>query len=343
MPIVDDQGNEINSIKNRTSLLNAAATGATELKQVVEELKAFLKNLNSQNEMWNKLKNRLEKEEPVFIQKIQVAFVYYYVRYLKKAYFRDLDSLNNKNVAKKFIENIEKELTSDNYKYFSYLLGQSETTENNSPFQGTKLAANFIASTIKLKSDSLNLKDMSTDISNMGIEDFYTDIANIKDDNEKMLDIMKERLTSKEAEKNFIIDLIQIVRSLEKTNSVFKIDLKDTDTELGKTFTEIDVSKRKEKIKDLVREYNNKVFDKKVTDEFINKLCEIGKKEDIKKEDTNRVANTSLEDKLALNIADYITGRITASEFQKKDQEIRKNEENDNLQTLEETKPGSIF
>lgn len=343
MPDLNIQKNDVNSVKERTSLLNATATGPNELAQVTDELRSFLINLNSQDELWNKLKNRLEKEKSSFIQKIQITFVYYYSRYLKKKYLRDLDKLNNKTEAKKTIKGISEELTKDNYKYFAYLLGQSETVEATSPFKGTKLAANFIAATIKLKSDSLGLEDTSTDINNMSIEDFYTDMSNIKDDKEKMIDTLKERLNSKDAEKNFIIDLIQIVRSLEKTNSVFKIDLKDTDTDLGKTFAEIDVSKRKEKIKSLVKDYTNKVFDKKVTDEFINKLCDIGKKEEkVKEEDNSRVANTSLEDKLALNIADYITGRITASEFQKKDQEIRGNKEV-NLQTLEETNPESII
>ena len=64
-------------------------------------------------------------------------------------------------------------------------------------------------------------------------------------------------------------------------------------------------------------------------------------KKDDKDAPKKEEATGSLQDQLALNMADYITGRISAEEFQKRDKQIRNSDKTDQpTQQLDEEEPG---
>lgn len=327
------------SIKNRHDLLNAKANNPEELLKVATELRSFLENTQSQNESWGKLRLKLSKKYPSFLQKVQIAFVYYYIRYLKQKYFRNEDFINTADNAKKSLVALEEEIKKDNFKYFLYLCSQSPNAEENSPFKETKLVGNFIPATLQLKQNLLNTKGI-IDVKSMSIEDFYKRLDDIKDDEEALLDFTKNALDSNDPEEQLLLILYNVAENLEKTGSIFQIDLTKDNTKLAKAYSMISNTSKKKNFANTIEKYNGKTFDEKTLRDFKDALIDIGRtEEEPKKEESEE--NISLEDKLALNMADYISGRISASEFQKKDQQIRKsvkdkNKEDVKLQNLNE-------
>lgn len=330
-------GAKNDSVKNRHDLLNAKANSPEELLKVATELRFFLEDVQSQNETWGKLRIKLYKKHPKFLQKVQIAFVYYYIRYLKQKYFRNEDFLNTADNSKKSLSAIKEELKKDNYSYFSYLCTQSINAEENSPFKDTRDIGTFLPSTIQLKQNILGSQE-TVDIKNMSIDDFYRKLNSVKDVEEDFLDFAKNAIFSNDPEEKLLVILINLGDNLEKTGSVFQVDLTKETTNFVKIYTKLSNDIKKKKFKDIVEKYNGKTFDKETLTAFKQDLIDINKEVVAKKEEAEE--NVSLEDQLAMNMADYISGRISATDFQKKDQQIRKSvnmsTENDTLKSLKE-------
>lgn len=334
MPVSEEIKSENDPIKNRNNLNNAQAHGVQEIKSVVDELLYFLKAIYSQNEPWMKLKHRLESEYPDFLSKIQIAYIYYYSRYLEQKLFRNEDLLKNPDLVIKNLNTLNNgELVSDEYSFFSYLLGQSTNTIANSPFEGTELAANLLAATIKAKSKLLKTDGLQASVQKMSIDDFYKAVGDLKEKPNNTLNFIKNSITTDSVNKVFLGMLILSFEDLVNRKGVFQVDLEDTTTKLGKTFAAIpDINERK-KYRGVVEKYNGKTVTDEIRSDFLTDVYNLQKKEPEKKKEEATNSDTGIEDKLALNIANYITGRISASEFQERDQEIKSE---NGLQNLDE-------
>lgn len=321
-----DSKDILNPVKDRNNLLNATANNASEIEKVLTELQIFLKTINSQDSNWVKLRQRLNSEHPSFLQKIEIAYVYYYINYIKKAWFRDEDTLKNKDLFKASMNKLKSYLSDENSRYFDYLMDESNTAESNSPFKNTKLVATFLRDLIETKKNTIGLGNSEINVEQMSIEDFFNAVKGIQ--GKKRRESIDQALDAKDPEFNVLGRLMDLIESLSAVEGIFNIDLSKNELPVVQHLANVPNESIRNKLKNLIEKYNNKIIDESTREDFYKDIAEALKDEKLErsKEESEKEINTSLEDKLALNIADYITGRISASEFQKRDQQIKSKE-----------------
>lgn len=339
----------IDFIKNSKNLLNATSNISSGLGGVLEVLYGFLMSISSTNLWFTELRKELNSYDPTFLQKIKIAYIYYYVTYMKVTYHFKEDYMKDSDKAKFEFgsQRIQQFLKDKKSQYFFYLLNDSKTAEEYSPFKDTELAGAFLEGILKIHADLFKSEESSKDIKSATIEDFFKDLNTLSKENDhsqRLQGLSKWLQNADPAIQTITLLSVQIDTS-KSTNAIVHIDLKDNQSQIGEWFQHI----KDEKIKSLIFRFWEKYDGQKVTEDLFEKfnedrsklLTDIEEKKKPKQAENPKqegvFIQSNIEDKLAMNMADYITGRISASEFQKRDQSIRNS--NGSSQPLEEMEP----
>lgn len=333
-------------IKNSKNLLNATSNVSTGLKEVLQVLYGFLMSISSTNPWFVELRKELDEQDPTFLQKIKITYIYYYVNYIKAQYHFKQDYMKDPEKAKQELGNLSTFLEGKESQYFLYLLDDSKSTEEYSPFKDTELASAFLKGIFKIHSEMFRNGD-SKDIKNATMEDFFKDLGSLS--KEKNISTRTKGLAKWIESSDPAIKTMALLGSEADLatygHTAIHIDLKDIQTEVGDWFNHI----KDREVKSWIFSFWEKFDNQKMTDELhsvyteesVKLIGKIKEKEDNKKSDEPKHEDTfvqpNIEDKLAMNMADYITGRISASEFQKRDQLIKSSK--GSIQNLEETQP----
>lgn len=317
------------------------------------------------NSVYQLMKEAMMTKE-AFIAKVQFAYVYYYARYWElKLYGPSPKSFGNISAdPNKTADKINKELSdaidSKYYQLLDYILYQNAASKETYRFDaGTaKMAAHFPKSVFDLKKKILN-RDKE-DAESMTADTFFKDFKTTKGITySSVAEKLAKLMEGKDPIDAFISLLISKIVS---TKNLLKLGVKFPKSDFTKEGADLNVYYERAKevdaifANDLVKLFEDgdvnseegleeifKTMRQHQQDYYTKKNSEAKDKDKDQKDEKGsekKEATGSLQDQLALNMADYITGRITADEFQKRDRLIRKNGETDQpAQQLDEEEP----
>lgn len=322
------------------------------VQKVLEELSKFLNAVESQNEDWAKLKDRLMSEAPYFLPKIQLAFVYYFSKLIDIKYIGSDDDVKSETTLKGKLKELDSFINSDSelIKYYKYLFSGESSIEG---IAVNTVAKNFISDTLHVKHSLLGLSVNLQHSKNVTVEDFFKDIESIFEKDNEIQAFTNADVATQNSDPR-----IKLAGHLAKNvigKKALKVPLGDglVDNSYLDTLVDNlkDVSENLEKIKTELKNYLNEHSKDIITDDnaqaTLKELSAIiypvkeepkedkaEKKSDDKSEEVKEAINTeNLTDALAINVANYLAGKITAAEFQQTDSQIRASED----QTLNET------
>ena len=297
------------------------------------------------NKVSNLMKEAMMTSE-AFISKIQFAYVYYYARYIELSLYganpKTFGAISSNNVEAEISNTLASIMEDDRYSLLDYIMCQNAANKDTYRFDSsvTKMAAHFPKSVFDLKKKSLPDQSYSVD-----------------------RETIAKLIYSKDPVDAFIAE---VVSYLMKTKNLLNLgmkfpknDIEKENTELGiyyKRALEVDkinaeaiaaiVTKgdleSEEGLNNVFRDLRAAEIDYYKSKQNKSKANEKPQeKEDDKDTPKKEEATGSLQDQLALNMADYITGRISAEEFQKRDKQIRHSDKAEQpTQQLDEEEPG---
>lgn len=290
------------------------------------------------------------------IAKVQIAYVYYYARYVELCVFGakpDGHGRLKDPEAKLKREIFERDglATSDFTKMFIFLLeGNSGSNTYCFVQDHATMAAHFFESMVDLKGKMFKNAETMDGSKALTLDDFFTGhevIPNFEDSSDTRE--FADSMLAKAKEDPLGALLAQLIAESAKTKYIGaempKID-SDGKSILDKLY-KLALEKEGEKslAENLLAKYNE--ARKKDTETVQSALMSFGKdlranrkdREQKKDGDHKQEGPVKFEDELAMNMADYITGRIDAKEFARRDRQIRDRQPlggNPNMEQLDE-------
>ena len=303
-----------------------------DLCKVASTFYGFLISLDSQEESWLKLKALLQAQAPYFIPKVECAFVYYMGICLQKAFVPDEDTIKSPKAMKDNFMDLYSALkaNADAFKYFKYLFtGQRK----GSAIGANEIAVNFIEDIFELhggEDDRALIRISSShNAGELSIEDFFKTLApELKTDSEETDENFKKVREMRKSQEPYIAlvaILMQKIWDGPNTDSSFYVNLKG-EGEAAKLFKKLK-TRDQEKFEKFCSKYQDTFITRANRGQIWNDLFDMvspaKKQVDSKKEEAEAAVKDKMESLRALNMTNYISGRITAEEFQAKDAEIR--------------------
>lgn len=329
---------EKDQIKNAIKSLEAvSAATAPELSNVTKTFYSFLKLINTQDESWTKLRTRINREYPDFISKLQVAFVYYYAKLLEKCFLNTEEEIKSPKEFKSKIQEMKSFITSSNSNGSDLF---DRIFSGKTPgFEANELAKNFFESSFSLHKDLLKVNDFQLDPSNTSPLDYFKGPAKELSEKEKG-DILKHISAVEKSEHPELRIYSMIVEYLFNTENLENTFV-STDLLNNNKFNDLLNSIKSREVKQFYRDFLSDLNATPITEdkrkEVLKQLADVSevispetKKEEKPKEEeaVEHLKNGASErELLAMNMADYITGRITATEFQQRDIKIKSGQE----------------
>ena len=315
-----------------------------ELQKTANVFYSFLKAIDSQEESWLKLKQRLDNEAPEFLIKVRIAFIYYYATVVSKAFIGTDDEIKN---PKTFRANLLKLATFIN----SPATNASDVFDkmfsgNTKGIAANEIASHFIVDVFETH-EKKALKDVIANFEanpdTMDPSDFFQEFSKVV---QKHSDVsnkpdlirktVKHEVDSNKIEIKLYMGLLRDLINSSLNGSAFtknilekKVykkyleDMKDANaaSEIVAVIDQITDS-----FPDLTdnESYKGAIQAFTTNDKILAILSRARhKEEDANDAETSSNAEAVEKDLLAMNMADYITKRITAQEFQRRDAEIR--------------------
>lgn len=335
-------------------IANAAAVQHEQLLAVASMIRQFLVKVNSEDLFWRAEKKKYfnDRVGQIFLQKLAIAYVYYYAKGLEVKYFKNKLAVTSEatNAVRKFFEGIQD--TSD-FKFFVSLLKDEGTFVPNGTFgKGCKTASAFIdgvrTSNVVIKNifqnedstrtDSLNLDDLISNFSDIQVgKDDRVNLSKIKD---FLFDADKSDRVENVV--RVYLNFYALVAFNYDNRSSFTVDLNNPDSYIKKMIDKLhkkgsdESIDRGDVIEKSLTKYGliNRSLDMSTSssvNDILSKLKaslaevkeEIKPKKDKQRQDQSVEDDKDLVNQLAMNMADYMTGKIDANTFQSRDFQIR--------------------
>lgn len=341
-------------------IANAAAVQHEQLLAVASMIRQFLVKVNSEDLFWRAEKKKYfnDKVGQIFLQKLAITYVYYYAKGLEVKYFKNKLAVTSEATAavRKFFESIQ---DTPDFKFFVSLLKDEGTFVPNGTFgKGCKTASTFIdgvrtsnvTQTIlqndaSIRTDSLNLDDLMSNLKDVQVD--KNDRVNLSKVKDFLFDADKR--DGVEGIVRLYLNFYALVAYNYDNRSSFTVNLENPDSffnkaiknlsdrsgDKGKAYP-IDMGKVVEnslKKQGLVGHPLDMSTSSAVNDvlsKLKTSLAEVKEKLDSAKQNKDKPnQQDSVEDdkdlvnQLAMNMADYMTGKIDANTFQSRDFQIR--------------------
>lgn len=341
-------------------IANAAAVQHEQLLAVASMIRQFLVKVNSEDLFWRAEKKKYfnDRVGQIFLQKLAIAYVYYYAKGLEVKYFKNKLAVTSEatTAVRKFFEGIQ---DTPDFKFFVSLLKDEGTFVPNGTFgKGCKTASTFIdgvrtsnvMQTIfqnddSTRTDSLNLDDLISNFKDVQVD--KNDRVNLSKFKDFLFDADKR--DGVEGVVRFYLNFYALVAYNYDNRSSFTVNLENPDSffnkaienlsnrsgDKGKAYP-IDMGKVVEnslKKHGLVGHPLDMSTSSAVNDvlsKLKTSLAEVKEKLDSTKQNKDKPnQQDSVEDdkdlvnQLAMNMADYMTGKIDANTFQSRDFQIR--------------------
>lgn len=342
------------------ALNNASSVQSKDLGSIANIMSQFLKKINSTDNNYSELRTTYfdSLTGKVFLQKLSIAFIYYFTEFLRVKYFKR-KIYKTAEQANTDLGNFIKDITGEEvigqcYKTYLTLLSGQDNLVPAKTFTGNVTMAHDLIRKI-LHTDICEKLMKSHDVpEEWGLTEILDNISKIKPKNKKELtfDAYMKGLDNKDPVVRFVSALTASFNAAWMSgNDKFVIEdklEKDKDPFLSSIYEEMDEAKRKLVKNALVnnnlwREALNFKVDGDTEKHFenlrkaVSSLKDAGKKGDKtakgksgngSEQDLNDSIEQETEDpdklnQLAMNMADYMTGRIDAQQFQNRDIEIR--------------------
>ena len=318
------------------------------------------------NKVSNLMKEAMMSNE-AFISKVQFAYVYYYARYIELSLYganpKSFGAISGNNVEAEISSTLTSIMGDDRYKLLDYIMCQNAANKDTYRFDSsvTKMAAHFPKSVFDLKKKILNKSQ--EDAEKLTADNFFEKYKSLPDQKYSVdRENIAKLIDSKDPVDAFIAE---VVSYLMKTKNLLNLGMKFPKSDIEKENTELGIYYKRaleadkinteaiaaivtkgdleseEGLDNVFRDLRAAEIDYYKSKQNKDKANEKPQeKKDDKDAPKKEEAAGSLQDQLALNMADYITGRISAEEFQKRDKLIRKNGETDQpAQQLDEEEP----
>lgn len=266
-------------------------------------------------------------EDPIiirYIKKLQIAYIYYFAHYLNLEIFGHGKSKSYGDVkdAKELSGLLEETLEKEEFKFFKFLLEENTT----SPFycfdQGkAATAANFIPAIFDLKPSIVGKSDVDSE--KFLIDDLFTKFKTVRDlpEHDKELKALVSEFKEKPLS-SFIAEVLREAGELLKFGTTLSVnEFKVKPLSLLLKAAKAKDEKFVDSVLDIVKA--NEADGEKLYSALSEYYLNYQKEQKEKNKQKTEEAQASFEDQLAMNMADYITGRITALEFQRRDRQIR--------------------
>lgn len=355
-------------------IANAAAVQHEQLLAVASMIRQFLVKVNSEDLFWRAEKKKYfnDRVGQIFLQKLAIAYVYYYAKGLEVKYFKNKLAVTSEatSAVRKFFEGIQ---DTPDFKFFVSLLKDEGTFVPNGTFgKGCKTASTFIdgvrtsnvtqtilQNDVSIRTDSLSLDDLMSNFSNIQVD--KNDRVNLSKFKDFLFDADKR--DGVEGIVRLYLNFYALVAYNYDNRSSFTVNLENPDSffnkaienlsnrsgDKGKAYP-IDMGKVVEnslKKQGLVGHPLDMSTSSAVNDvlsKLKTSLAEVKEKLDSTKQNKDKPnQQDSVEDdkdlvnQLAMNMADYMTGKIDANTFQSRDFQIRhSNGQNMELNELEQ-------
>lgn len=321
-----------------------------DLKKTVHFLYKTLKGLYSDVGDGSQIRNYLLKESNgagiIFLKKLQLSYVYYFAQYLSQiSEFRSATKKKSKEADLKAIESLFTSLDTDDeyYKMFRDIVFENIHQLPESPFEeGSSSLSEFLSTALNKAKQlkEINVSDLSQGFDLNDLSQFELAVPDLPDyiafqkkiwNNFDNLDQVQKFLAA-----IYNVALQQLV-SADPEDSTFKIIIRTKTHPLLKDIVEEQLPNIEMNglslLKNISKNLNNVTYqngtliiERSVFSDFWNALIKSFTK-DTKQEETSKQedieADTPIENRLAVNIAEYMTGKISAKEFQKRDIKIR--------------------
>ena len=341
-------------------IANAAAVQHEQLLAVANMIRQFLVKVNSEDLFWRAEKKKYfnDRVGQIFLQKLAIAYVYYYAKGLEVKYFKNKLAVTSEatSAVRKFFESIQ---DTPDFKFFVSLLKDEGTFVPNGTFgKGCKTASTFIdgvrtsnvtqtilQNDVSIRIDSLNLDDLMSDFSNIQVgKDDRVNLSKVKD---FLFDADKR--DGVEGIVRLYLNFYALVAYNYDNRSSFTVNLENPDSFFSKAIKNLSQRSRDpEKVYpiDMGKVVENSLKKQGLvghpldmsTSSAVNdvlsklkiSLAEVKEKLDSAKQNKDKPnQQDSVEDdkdlvnQLAMNMADYMTGKIDANTFQSRDFQIR--------------------
>ena len=352
------EGSKVQDAVN--ALNNASSVQSKDLGAIANIMSQFLKKINSTDNNYSELRTTYfdSLTGKVFLQKLSIAFIYYFTEFLRVKYFKR-KIYKTAEQANTDLGNFIKDITGEDaigqcYKTYLTLLSGQDNLVPAKTFTGNVTMAHDLIRKI-LHTDICEKLMKSHDVpEEWGLTEILDNISKIKPKNKKELtfDAYMKGLDNKDPVVRFVSALTASFNAAWMSgNDKFVIEdklEKDKDPFLSSIYEEMDEAKQKLVKNALVnnnlwREALNFKTEGDAEDHFkklhkaVSSLKDAGKKGDKtakgkpgngSEQDLNDSIEQETEDpdklnQLAMNMADYMTGRIDAQQFQNRDIEIR--------------------
>ena len=332
-----------------SAIENAQGVQREQYKNTAIALGSLIRALYSETDAWPQVKEALLKytdestNEPIgkiFIQKLQLAFVWYYLMYLKKeGKLDESKTYQNESKAKAGFKPIKDAIEREDplYQLYADLLGGSIHQFPETPFNNgaIKEAHDFLWDLYTRGGGKESANDVLSD------DDFELALKDVKvaektDETIETLKKLRKKLNTEAGKSAGLSVVLSMLLCLADSpdNKVFyygKLGDKSAEqrSKVNNEYNALDDEQRK--IADMVFkqspfENNEQVLN---TVENREKIISLVKdvlkkvKDGSDKENVKESTEGSFEDQLALNMANYITGRISSKEFLRIDRRIR--------------------
>lgn len=343
------------------ALNNASSVQSKDLGAIANIMGQFLKKINSTDNNYSELRMQYFESlaGKVFLQKISIAFIYYFTEFLRVKYFKR-KIYKTTEQANTDLSNFIRDITGEEaigqcYKTYLTLLSGQDNLVPAKTFTGNVTMAHDLIRKV-LHTDICEKLMKSHDVpEEWSLTEILDNISKIKPKNKKELsfdDYMKG-LDNKDPVVRFVCALTASFNAAWMSgNDKFVIENKlekDKDPFLSAIYEEIDETKRA-LIKNLLNNnglWRDELSFKTQADaekhfenlrKVVNSIKDVGSKKgkgngteqgnpENKPSQKASVEHESEDpdklNQLAMNMADYMTGRIDAQQFQNRDIEIR--------------------
>lgn len=313
----------------------------TELSKVVAVLHSFLVKISSTDDEWNLLRSCLDKSVPCFLPKIRLTFLYYFSKCLEKQFLDKEDLIHAPKTSKSNLASLRTTISEDADGSRDLYIMFKEMFQDNVKHAGIKsnmMVAEFLEDTFEKQADLLGLKDGRILPSSMSVTDFFkTATETLKEDDpvEKSMSFVVDGLKSQSCEIQAFCSIFTNILAESAIDGTFRAN---AGGRLTKIINKISNEDLRTAYHQLVEELNGNVITVDNRKDYLDKLFKLANDINgklVKKETTEEPDNvsSSMKDLLAMNMADYISGKITAEDFQLRDEKIRSL----NSQSLNET------
>lgn len=341
-------------------IANAAAVQHEQLLAVASMIRQFLVKVNSEDLFWRAEKKKYfnDRVGQIFLQKLAIAYVYYYAKGLEVKYFKNKLAVTSEatSAVRKFFESIQ---DTPDFKFFVSLLKDEGTFVPNGTFgKGCKTASTFIdgvrtsnvtqtilQNDVSIRTDSLNLDDLMSNLKDVQVD--KNDRVNLSKVKDFLFDADKR--DGVEGIVRLYLNFYALVAYNYDNRSSFTVNLENPDSFFNKAIKNLsNRSEGPEKVYpiDMGKVVENSLkrqglvghpldmSTSSAVNDILSKLktslAEVKEKLDSAKQNKDKPnQQDSVEDdkdlvnQLAMNMADYMTGKIDANTFQSRDFQIR--------------------